>query len=168
MKPFALSPEAEEDVWGIWQYLAQEASPSVADRIESDIAKKIEFLAGMPGAGHWRRDLTDEPVKFFPVYSYLICLQAREETIAGRGRPSQPPRLRPTLAGTPMTAEIIPSHSAKLAPAGLFAPTPAAKRRVIEFFTTQIDNDTGPPAVTRRAQLARTAAPPVDPPPPAA
>jgi len=29
-------------------------------------------LAGTPGAGHWRRDLTDEPVRFFPVYSYLI------------------------------------------------------------------------------------------------
>ena len=29
-------------------------------------------MAGTPGAGHWRRDLTDEPVRFFPVYSYLI------------------------------------------------------------------------------------------------
>jgi plasmid stabilization system protein ParE len=26
----------------------------------------------MPGAGHWRRDLTDESVSFFAVYSYLI------------------------------------------------------------------------------------------------
>jgi antitoxin ParD1/3/4/toxin ParE1/3/4 len=29
-------------------------------------------LAGSPGAGHWRIELTDEPVKFFSVYSYLI------------------------------------------------------------------------------------------------
>jgi antitoxin ParD1/3/4 len=26
----------------------------------------------MPGAGHWRRDLTDETVRFFAVYSYPI------------------------------------------------------------------------------------------------
>ena len=32
----------------------------------------IEFLAGTPGAGHSRKDLTAEDVKFFPVYSYLI------------------------------------------------------------------------------------------------
>jgi toxin ParE1/3/4 len=36
------------------------------------IRDKILFLAGSPGAGHWRRNLTDEAVKFFPVYSYLI------------------------------------------------------------------------------------------------
>jgi antitoxin ParD1/3/4/toxin ParE1/3/4 len=29
-------------------------------------------LARTPGAGHWNENLTDEPVKFFPVYSYLI------------------------------------------------------------------------------------------------
>jgi len=32
----------------------------------------MAFLAGSPGAGHLRPDLTDENVKFFPVYSYLI------------------------------------------------------------------------------------------------
>jgi plasmid stabilization system protein ParE len=30
------------------------------------------FLAGTPAAGHRRKDLTDENVRFFPVYSYLI------------------------------------------------------------------------------------------------
>jgi hypothetical protein len=25
------------------------------------------------GSGHWRKDLTDEQVKFFPIYSYLIA-----------------------------------------------------------------------------------------------
>jgi antitoxin ParD1/3/4/toxin ParE1/3/4 len=40
--------------------------------VESVIRDKIVFLARTPGAGHWNRNLTDEPVKFFPVYSYLI------------------------------------------------------------------------------------------------
>jgi plasmid stabilization system protein ParE len=44
----------------------------MADRVESVIRQKIVSLAAMPGGGHWRLDLTDEPVKFFPIYSYLI------------------------------------------------------------------------------------------------
>ena len=44
----------------------------MADRVESVIRDKIVYLAGRPGGGHWRKDLTDEPVKFFPIYSYLI------------------------------------------------------------------------------------------------
>ena len=37
----------------------------MADRIESAIRDKIVFLAGSPGAGHWRKNLTDQAVKFF-------------------------------------------------------------------------------------------------------
>jgi len=44
----------------------------MADRVESVIRDRIVFLAANPRAGHWRKNLTDEPVKFFPVYSYLI------------------------------------------------------------------------------------------------
>lgn len=69
---FVLSPEAEDDIWSIWQYLALEAGVSVADRVESTIFEEIARLAQMPGVGHWRRDLTNEPVKFVVVYSYLM------------------------------------------------------------------------------------------------
>jgi len=44
----------------------------MADRVESVIRERIVFLARAPGGGHWRKDLTDEPAKFFSVYSYLI------------------------------------------------------------------------------------------------
>jgi toxin ParE1/3/4 len=44
----------------------------MADHVEAVIRDKIVFLAGSPGAGHWRKNLTDQTVKFFPVYSYLI------------------------------------------------------------------------------------------------
>jgi len=44
----------------------------MADRVESVIRERIVFLAKTPGAGHWRKNLTDEAVKFLPVYSYLI------------------------------------------------------------------------------------------------
>ncbi|HME11002.1 MAG TPA: type II toxin-antitoxin system RelE/ParE family toxin [Bryobacteraceae bacterium] len=70
MKAFELSPGAEDDIWSIWQYLTQEAGLAVANRVEATLFAKMEFLAKTPGIGHWRRDLTDEPVKFFSVYSY--------------------------------------------------------------------------------------------------
>ena len=44
----------------------------MADHVESVIRDRIVLLSRTPDAGHWRRDLTDEAVKFFPVYSYLI------------------------------------------------------------------------------------------------
>ena len=72
MTAVVLSPEAEEDLWTIWLYLAQEASIATADRVESVLWEKLRFVAKMPGVGHWRRDLTAQAVKFFTVYEYLI------------------------------------------------------------------------------------------------
>jgi toxin ParE1/3/4 len=56
----------------IWRYIKRQTSVLMADRVESAIRERIGFLAESPGAGHWRKDLTGEDVKFFPVYSYLI------------------------------------------------------------------------------------------------
>ncbi len=69
---YVLAPEAALDLVQIWRYLKKESSVAVADRVESVIRDRIVFLVGTPGAGHWSKNLTDEPVKFFPVYSYLI------------------------------------------------------------------------------------------------
>jgi plasmid stabilization system protein ParE len=69
---YTLSPEAGFDLVNIWRYIASEASREMADRVESVIREKFVYLAANPGGGHWRRDLTNEPVRFFAVYSYLI------------------------------------------------------------------------------------------------
>jgi plasmid stabilization system protein ParE len=69
---YVLAPEAALDLVQIWRYIKNSASLEMADRVETAIREKIVFLAGRPGGGHWRRDLTVEPVKFFPIYSYLI------------------------------------------------------------------------------------------------
>lgn len=69
---YLLAPEAAQDLVEIWRYIKTESSAAVADRVERVILEQIVFLARTPGAGHWRKNLTDEPVKFFPVYSYLI------------------------------------------------------------------------------------------------
>jgi toxin ParE1/3/4 len=69
---YVLAPEAALDLVRIWRYIKKQGSVAIADRVESVIRDKIVFLAGNPGAGHWRKNLTDQRVKFFPVYSYLI------------------------------------------------------------------------------------------------
>ena len=69
---YVLAPDAALDLVQVWRYIRKQSSVEMADRVESAIREKIVFLAGAPGAGHWRKNLTDEALKFFPVYSYLI------------------------------------------------------------------------------------------------
>src|SRR6266852_1737174 len=69
---YVLAPEAAFDLVQIWRYIKKQSSVEIAYHVESVIRDRIAFLAANPGAGHWRKNLTDEAVKFFPVYSYLI------------------------------------------------------------------------------------------------
>jgi plasmid stabilization system protein ParE len=69
---YLLAPQAATDLVQIWCYIRKQSSKGMADRVESVILDRIRFLAENPGGGHWRRNLTEEPVKFFPVYSYLV------------------------------------------------------------------------------------------------
>jgi antitoxin ParD1/3/4/toxin ParE1/3/4 len=64
---YVLAPHAALDLVEIWRYIKEQTSVTIADRVESAIREKMCFLAGTPGAGHLRKDLTDEQVKFFPV-----------------------------------------------------------------------------------------------------
>jgi len=79
---YVLAPEAAFDLVEIWRYIKKQSSLEMADRVESVIRDRIVFLAANPGAGHWRKNLTDETVKFFPVYSYLIVYRPIQ-TLAG-------------------------------------------------------------------------------------
>lgn len=69
---YVLAPEAALDLVRIWRYVEKESSIEIADHVESIILDKVVFLAEWPSGGHWRKDLTDEAVKFFSVFSYLI------------------------------------------------------------------------------------------------
>jgi antitoxin ParD1/3/4/toxin ParE1/3/4 len=79
MSSYILSPEAQEDVFQIWAYLAEEASLETANRIESKIFGAFQSLAGTPNLGHKRVDLTAHPVLFFRVrpYSYLTIYRVK-------------------------------------------------------------------------------------------
>lgn len=78
---YILAPQAAQDLVDIWRYIETQSSAAVADRVEYVIRDKVAFLSSNPGAGHWRKDLTTEDVKFFSVYSYLIVYRPQTKPL---------------------------------------------------------------------------------------
>jgi len=60
MNRFVLTGPAERDLDQIKNFLSE------------DIRAALKLLGNKPGVGHLREDLTVCPVKFWPIYSYLI------------------------------------------------------------------------------------------------
>ena len=58
IRRYVLAPEAALDLAQIWRHIEENSSHEMADRVEAVIRKKIIFLAGNPGGGHSRKDLT--------------------------------------------------------------------------------------------------------------
>lgn len=78
MSRYELSPEAVHDLLGIQEFVSAD-SPAAADRLINEFFSAFEHLAAWPRSGHTRRDLTDKPVLFWPVGSYLVVYHIREE-----------------------------------------------------------------------------------------
>ena len=68
---FRLTPEADSQLGDILEFIAPE-SETGAMRVRHAVYDALVKLAGMPEMGHTRQDLTDRPLKFWNVYSYLI------------------------------------------------------------------------------------------------
>jgi plasmid stabilization system protein ParE len=72
VRPFVLTPAAESDLFLVWSYIAKDDQVA-ADQIEADILAACGKVAERLDLGHFRRDLTDKPVRFFPVRrTYLV------------------------------------------------------------------------------------------------
>jgi plasmid stabilization system protein ParE len=71
VKSFRLSPEAANDIEEIWRHIADD-NIEAARRVRMELLHACRHLARNPGIGHRRQDLTTRPVRFWPVYSYLI------------------------------------------------------------------------------------------------
>jgi antitoxin ParD1/3/4/toxin ParE1/3/4 len=69
---YVLSPEARDDLHEIRDYLVSEGGKRLARYVFSEFSAAFQLLASRPDAGHLRQDLTLLPVKFWPVFSYLI------------------------------------------------------------------------------------------------
>jgi antitoxin ParD1/3/4 len=69
MSLYLLTPQAEEDLFSIWSYVAHD-NVEAADRVETHLFAAFAFLASSPNAGHIRRDLTHRPVRFWTLPRY--------------------------------------------------------------------------------------------------
>jgi antitoxin ParD1/3/4 len=71
---YDVSAEAQNDLFEIWRRIAED-SVDLANRIESEFYDRFAALGRMPGQGHTRKDLTQRPVLFSPLYSFLVVYQ---------------------------------------------------------------------------------------------
>lgn len=72
MSSFRFTPLAEHDLEDLVDWLVEQATADTAEHVVNEILGAAARLAGMPHIGHVRPDLTDEPVMFWSVYSWLI------------------------------------------------------------------------------------------------
>ena len=71
MKRFVLSPAATADVEQIEVFLDEHA-PHATDAVLGGLRDAMRRIARTPRLGHLREDLLDEPLRFYPVWSYLV------------------------------------------------------------------------------------------------
>ncbi|MGP0060065.1 MAG: type II toxin-antitoxin system RelE/ParE family toxin [Beijerinckiaceae bacterium] len=82
MANYVLSPEAKQDLGEIRDYLVSQGGRRLARYVLQEFAEAFRLLATQPEAGHFRRDLTPLPVKFWPVFSYLIVYDPTAKPLA--------------------------------------------------------------------------------------
>ena len=75
MNGYVLARDADLDLDNIWGYIA-EHDIDAADRWIERLFEAFEALGRTPGMGHKRVDLTEYPLLFWPVGSYLIIYRA--------------------------------------------------------------------------------------------
>jgi antitoxin ParD1/3/4 len=75
MSSYLLTPQAEDDLFSVWSYIAQD-NIEAADRVEAQIYAAFDFLVSAPQAGHVRHDLTARPVRFWtvPRFPYYVIV----------------------------------------------------------------------------------------------
>ena len=71
MRRFRLSPAATADIEQIDAFRDEHAPPAT-DVVIDGLRDAMRRIAAAPGIGHLREDLADEPLRFCPVWSYLI------------------------------------------------------------------------------------------------
>lgn len=78
MSNYVLTPEADDDLADIWEYIAQD-NFEAANSWDAKLRGAFGMLARNPRLGHARKDLTDLPVLFWPVGAYLILYRIRNK-----------------------------------------------------------------------------------------
>jgi antitoxin ParD1/3/4/toxin ParE1/3/4 len=69
---FVLTPSASRDIDGILEYVLEHSGANRALRVQQRLYQGLSKVADQPGLGHLRHDLSDESLRVFKVFSYLI------------------------------------------------------------------------------------------------
>ena len=81
--PYRLSALAEWDLDEIWSYVAEEASPTAADRLIDDIIDRFDLLAEQPRMGRTRSEF-GLGVRSFAVENYVIYYRHDGDVLIAR------------------------------------------------------------------------------------
>ncbi len=83
MTNYRFTPEAEEDLFEIWCYIARD-SVAAANRVESAVYDACVFLAQEPRSGSPRKHVTALPVHFWTVQqhpNYVVVYRAETQPL---------------------------------------------------------------------------------------
>lgn len=78
---YRLTPAADADLDELWTYVATNSGRAEADSLEDKLHAAMHQLGTMPGMGHRREDLADEPLRFWSVHRVLIIYRAETSPI---------------------------------------------------------------------------------------
>lgn len=78
---YRLTERAEADVEAIADFIAAD-SIDAALKVVLALEDAFALLASQPGIGHSREDLTDRPLRFWSVYSYLVVYDPASAPLA--------------------------------------------------------------------------------------
>ena len=77
MSGYLLTRTARTDLLVIRSYYLENAGYEVARNMASEFTRSFQFLGRTPGAGHQRKDLTeDASIRFWPMRDFLIVYRA--------------------------------------------------------------------------------------------
>lgn len=73
MSKYELHEDVREDLDKIWNYLAEEASPPIAYKVEEEFFEMFALLSAQPGLGFQRPRLASDALRFTVMREYLIA-----------------------------------------------------------------------------------------------
>jgi toxin ParE1/3/4 len=80
---YRLSALAEQDLEEIWSYVAEDASPTAADRLIDCIIDRFDLLSERPGMGRARPEFGPS-VRSFVVENYIIYYREEGDVLIAR------------------------------------------------------------------------------------
>lgn len=79
-RPFALTPEAAEDLRAVLLDIAED-SPNTAERLRKEFYAGLRQLGKNPGTGHYHEELLSRKYRFWNFYSYVVVYAWEEKPI---------------------------------------------------------------------------------------